>query len=184
MVPEIAVQGIDWQLVAYALALLALGVVLLILEFFVVSFGLLLVSSIVSVACAIYLAFLASDAFGWGLTLSTPIIAVLVVRWGLNRIQTSRVVPQSEITSEAGYHHVADRIGARVGSVGVLVTMARPTGRARFAGGECDVQVHGPALERDARVVVRSIDGPIIFVSPAGDDDVADLEPETAPPRE
>ena len=167
METELVTQGIDWQLVAYALALLALAVVLLVLEFFVVSFGLLLVSSIVAAACAIYLAFLVSDAFGWVLTLSAPVIAALVVRWGLERIQTSPLVPQREITSEAGYHHVADRLGVSVGSVGTMVTMARPTGRARFPGGECDVQVRGPALERDAPVVVQSIDGPIIFVSPA-----------------
>ena len=53
-------------------------------------------------------------------------------------------VPRSEVAEDAGYRHVAERLVVGPGARGVLVTPARPTGRARFAGGECDVQVHGP----------------------------------------
>ena len=172
MKASVAVESLDWQMVIYTVVLLALGVVVLILEFFVISFGLLSVVSLACVASAIYLAFLAHDAIGWTMIVTTPILAYYVVRWGLRRIQTSRLVPQAEITSEAGYHHVADRLGIAAGSAGVMVTAARPSGRARFPGGECDVQVQGPAVERDARVVVLRIDGPIIFVgvAPEGPD--------------
>ena len=95
-----------------------------------------------------------------------PVGALFVARWGLVRIRSSRsAVPKSEVVADAGYRHVAERLAVGPGSQGVLVTSARPVGRARFAGGECDVQVHGPVLERGAEVVVERIDGPIIFVT-------------------
>jgi membrane-bound ClpP family serine protease len=163
--PAIA-AGLDGTMLGYALALLALAAVLLVMELFVVSFGILAVAALVAAAGAIYFAFLAGDVAGYTITLATPLLAVVIVRWGLRRIQASTIVPKTEITAEAGYHHVADRLGVKAGSVGVMVTPARPSGRARFEGGECDVQAQSGALERDAAVVVKRIDGPIIFVAP------------------
>ena len=161
---------IDWIYTGYALALLALGVVLLVFEFFIVSFGVLLAGSIASTAAAIYFAFRAADAVGWTMVVVVPILAVFLVRRGLARLRTSHIVPKSEITGEAGYHHVADRLGIGPGSIGTMVTPARPSGRARFPGGECDVQVRGGTLEAADRVVVGEIDGAIVFVRPASDE--------------
>ena len=160
-------SALDWETLGYAIALLVLGVVLLVLEFFIVSFGALLVAAIGSVAYAIYLAFVAHDVAGWIMVVVTPVLGVTLTRWGLRRIRTSRVVPQSEITADAGYHHLTERLGIAEGAIGTLVTTARPSGRARFEGGECDVQVQGPPLDRGARVVVNRIDGPIVFVAAA-----------------
>jgi membrane-bound ClpP family serine protease len=101
-----------------------------------------------------------------------PILAVVLGRWGLARIRKSRrLVTQSEITAEAGYHHHAEKVGVHPGAAGVMVTPARPSGRARFDGGECDVQVQSGSLGRGAKVVVLHIDGPIVFVAPAADDE-------------
>ena len=161
---------LDWIYAGYAVALLALGVVLLIFEFFIVSFGVLLAGSIASTAAAIYFAFRASDVIGWTMVIVVPILAVFLVRRGFARLRTSHIVPKSEITGEAGYHHVADRLGIGPGSIGTMVTPARPSGRARFPGGECDVQVRGGTLEASDRVVVGEIDGAIVFVRPAGDE--------------
>ena len=167
----VATAAMDWETLGYALGLLVLGVVLLVLEFFVVSFGLLLAASLACAGGALYLAFVAHDAAGWTMTVSLPIVAVLVIRWGLARIRTSRLVPQAEITAEAGYHHLTEQIGVGPGSEGVMVTPAHPSGRARFPGGECDVQAQSGSLERDERVVVRRIDGPVVFVSPVRAED-------------
>ena len=177
----LTLQSVDWIHVGWALALLVLAAVILVLEFFVVSMGLLSVVSIACVAGAIYFAFLAGDVVGWAFTVVTPVLAVLIVRWGVRRIRTSRLVPQAEVTSEAGYHHVADRIGVTPGAVGAMVTPARPSGRARFEGGECDVQVQGRPLETAARVVVKRIDGPIIFVGPVDDEPVENQSGDTEP---
>ena len=163
-------QGVDWQSLWLAIGLLVLAVALLVLELFVVSFGILLVGSIASAAGAIHYAFAASDATGWAMAVVVPILAVVLGRWGLARIRRSRtLVPKGEITAEAGYHHHAEKVGVQPGAVGVMVTRARPSGRARFEGGECDVQVQSGSLGRGAKVVVLHIDGPIVFVAPAGD---------------
>ena len=161
---------IDWTYTGYAVALLALGAMLLVFEFFVVSFGLLLAGAIASTATAIYFAFRAGEPVGWSMVIVVPILAVFLVRRGLARLRTSHIVPKSEITEEAGYHHVADRLGIGPGSIGTMVTPARPSGRARFPGGECDVQVRGGTLETSDRVVVGEIDGAIIFVRRAADE--------------
>ena len=171
-----ASAGVDWQSLWLALGLLVLAVALLVLELFVVSFGILLVASIASAAGAIHYAFVASDATGWSMAVAVPILAVVLGRWGLARIRRSRrLVPQSEITAEAGYHHHAERVGVHPGALGIMVTPARPSGRARFDGGECDVQVQSGSLGRGERVVVLRIDGPIVFVAPAADNDPPDI---------
>lgn len=156
----------DWNSLFYALTLLALGVGLLLAEFFIVSFGLLLMGAIACVAGAFYFAFAASDAVGWAFVLIVPLLIAGITRWGIHRVQQSHVVPRAQVTADAGYHHVADLIHVSVGSEGVMVTPAYPSGRARFEGGELDVQSRGRALQRNAQVRVVEIDGPNIFVDP------------------
>ena len=156
--------AIDWPSMFIALGLLVLAAVLLVLEFFVVSFGLLLLVCLACVAGALFYAFAASELVGWVFVLVVPVLGFYVTRWGLARVKQSKLVTQAEVTAEAGYHHATDRINVHEGVVGEMLTAARPTGRARFEGGECDVQVRGQPLERGARIVVDKIDGPIVFV--------------------
>ena len=167
--------AVDWPILGLSLGLLVLAVALLILEIFVVSFGILLVASVASAVAAIHYAFAAADVAGWAMTVAVPLLAVVLGRWGLARIRTSRrLVPKSEITAEAGYHHHAEEVGVYPGAQGVMVTRARPSGRARFAGGECDVQVQSGSLGRGEKIVVLHIDGPIVFVAPAAESESHD----------
>ena len=157
---------LDGTALLASLGLLGTAAVLVVLEIFVVSFGLLLVAAIACAVGSIVYAFAAHDAAGWASVVLIPIGALFAARWGLVRIRSSRsAVPRSEVDADAGYRHVAERLVVGPGARGVLVTPARPTGRARFAGGECDVQVHGPVLEAGAEVVIERIDGPMIFVT-------------------
>ena len=159
---------LDWTALLVSLAYLGAAAILVVLEVFVVSFGLLLIAAIGCAAGSIWYAFEAHEAAGWVSVAVIPVGALFAARWGLVRIRTSRsAVPKSEVVADAGYRHVADRLSVAPGAAGVLVTPARPIGRARFAGGECDVQVRGPVLEAGAEVVVERIDGPIIFVTAA-----------------
>lgn len=157
----------DLVSLGYAFALLAFGLLLLVAEFFIVSMGALAIGAFACGAGAIYFAFAASDIIGWSFVVLVPLLAAFVVRWGIERVQRSALVPQAAISAEAGYHHVADRVGASVGAHGVMITPALPSGRARFSEGECDVQSRGTALSRDQAVIVVEIDGPMVFVEPA-----------------
>jgi len=165
-------EGLDWPTLALALSLMAVAAGLLVLEFFIVSFGLLLALALVSVGFSIYYGFAVGTATGWGFVAMTPVLGWCLTRWGLTRVQASKLVTQAEITAEAGYHHASDRINVAAGATGEMVTSARPTGRARFADGECDVQVRSGALDRGARVLVRRIDGPVVYVDAIADIDI------------
>jgi len=148
----------------YAFVLLLIGFALLVLEIFVVSFGLLMTAGIACLGVSVYFAFGAGTAVGWLFLTVSIVVGAWVLRWGFNRIRGSSMVPKAEIAADAGYRHAAERIGVGVGSAGVMVTSAFPTGRARFPGGECDVQVQHGTLEADTPILVRRIDGPIVFV--------------------
>lgn len=149
----------------YAIGLLGLGLVLLILEIFVVSFGLLSVLAIAALAGSVYFAFQVSALIGWLFVVIAPVLVFFIARYGIRHIKRSGVVPKEEITADAGYRHAALRIGIEVGSHGVLITPTRPSGRARFDQGECDVYAPGSALESGDKVIVTSIEGPTVTVS-------------------
>lgn len=163
--PEVAAAGFAWEPLLYAVALLVGAVALLVLEFFVVSFGVLLVAALAAVGGALYFAFQVSDAVGWLFVLIVPVLAYGVTRWGIARMQSSRLIPKRAITEEAGYHHYVDSLGIAPGSEGRMVTPGRPLGRARFGGGECDVQAISGVLELGANVVVERVEGPVVYVS-------------------
>jgi membrane-bound ClpP family serine protease len=166
------VEGLDWPGLALALGLMAVAAGLLLLEFFIVSFGLLLALALVCVGFSIYYGFAVGTATGWSLVALVPVLGWCLTRWGLTQVQQSKLVTHAEITAEAGYHHALDKINVAAGARGEMVTSARPTGRARFAGGECDVQVRSGALDRGAPVQVRNIDGPVVYVDAISDIDV------------
>jgi membrane-bound ClpP family serine protease len=160
--------------IAWAIALLLLSAALAIVEFLVVSWGMLLVGAAISSIAAIALAFHASTAAGWIFVVIVPALFAVIIRsgFGLMRRNAAAVLP-TEITADAGIHHAAAQAGVAVGSLGELATNAFPTGRARFNGPhgpvELDVQVQGAVLSRGERVVVLAIDGAVIFVGAAPD---------------
>jgi membrane-bound ClpP family serine protease len=154
----------DWSALFIASFLLLLATLALVAELFVVSFGALaLVSLGLAIAAMVY-AFTASALVGWTFVVIAPLLGGLIVSRGLRALQRSRLVPKAEISDDAGYHHVAAALGIAIGSQGRLVTPARPTARARFAGGECDVVVDGSA-ETGTAITVQRIAGATIYVS-------------------
>ncbi len=160
--------------IAWAIALLILSAGLAIVEFLVVSWGMLLVGAAVSSIAAIALAFHAHPMAGWTFVVIVPVLFVFIIRsgFGLMRRNAAAVLP-TEITADAGIRHQATQAGVAVGTLGELVTNAFPTGRARFGGTgnpvELDVQVQGAVLSKGERVVVLSIDGAVISVGAARD---------------
>jgi membrane-bound ClpP family serine protease len=163
-----AVENLDpWAQVLGAIALLAVGAGLLIVEFFVISWGMLSVGAAICGVLACLVAFSASPMVGWIFVCACPVILAFLVPWGFRQMQRSSAVPHVEITEDAGYRHEAERLGIVPGAIGELVTDAIPTGRARFAGGDIDVTVEGGALTVGEPVVVLRIEGPIVAVAKA-----------------
>lgn len=171
--------------IAWAIALLLLSGALAIVEFLVVSWGMLLVGAAISAIAAIALAFHAHAVAGWIFVIVAPAMFAVIIRVGfrLMRRNAAAVLP-TEITADAGIRSLAEQAGVAVGAVGELATNAFPTGRARFAGPRgpvtLDVQVQGRVLSRGERVVVLAIDGPAIFVGPAPDTASGRIDPTTS----
>ncbi len=148
-----------------AIVLIVVGIVLLLLEFLIVSYGLLAIGALCFAIAGIALGFSASPVVGWVLFTLTPIITAVVVTWGFRRLQRSPLVPKAEINDDAGYRHTTEQLGISIGACGTLVTDAMPTGRARFEQGEVDVQIIGRAALRGEPIIVRRIEGPTVFVA-------------------
>ena len=153
----------DWQALLIASGLLLLAAGMLVAEAFVISFGMLTLISVGLGIAAVVYAFSASTALGWGFALVAPTLLGGVGLWAMRMMARSRLVPKYELTEDAGAHHAAETIGLVAGATGVLLTPARPTGRARFAGGDLDVQCDRSA-EAGTTVTVLRIDGPRILV--------------------
>lgn len=156
-----------WQRIMYAVALMILALALMVLEFFIVSGGLIAIGAVIAAGAAIGLAFSAGDGPGWAMTVALPLAAIPLLNWSMTRLGRSRLAVQAQITDTAGYRETAERVGAVPGARGVLLTDARPTGRARFADGVCDVSVQGGLLRAGDAIVVRAIEGPVVHVAPA-----------------
>ena len=154
----------DWHALLIASGLLLLAAGMLVAEAFVISFGALtLVSLGLGIAAVVY-AFSASTALGWGFAVFAPLLLGGIGLWAVRMMGRSRLVPKFELTEDAGAHHAAETIGLMVGATGVLLTPARPTGRARFSGGDLDVQCDRSA-EAGTTVTVLRIDGLRILVT-------------------
>ncbi len=161
VVQEAAQSAVNDTILAIVFLVVAVG--LLLLEILVVSYGLLAISALGFAIAGIALGFSSSPAVGWTLLAITPILTVLIVMWGFRRLQRSHLVPKDEITEDAGYRHATENMGIVIGSSGTLVTDAIPTGRARFAKGEIDVQMEGPAAMKGAKIIVKRIEGPTVI---------------------
>lgn len=147
-----------------AVVLLALAALFLFLEFLFVSYGLLGITALGCAIAGIVIGFDSSPAVGWALVIATPVIAAVVVTWGLQRLQNSNLVSKAAITEDAGYRHACTEMGITSGSRGILITDAMPTGRARFSGGEIDVLVEGPVASTGTPITVRRIEGATVLV--------------------
>ena len=131
---------LDWTALLASLGLLGAAAVLVVLEVFVVSFGLLLVAAVACAGGSIWYAFAAHDAAGWVSVALIPVGALFAARWGFVRIRSSRsAVPKSEIAADAGYRHVAERLAVGPGSGGCSsLPPARSAGRgSRGASATC-----------------------------------------------
>ena len=145
---------------------LVLAVALLLIEVCTVASGVLLIASAGAGIAAIVVAFLAGPATGLVFLIGAPLLLIGISIWGFRRLQKSRLVAQEEITAQAGYSAQAQAHGILIGSVGVMLTDAMPSGRARFDEHEYDVAATSGFLSRGQTVRVVALEGAEILVQP------------------
>jgi membrane-bound serine protease (ClpP class) len=171
---------VSWE---YAIILFALGVLLVVLELFVPSFGLLVVGAIVCFAASIYGVYDPQrPAAAIIMGVLAPAIALTVVVFGLKYVprtawgrglvlRTARdegkaVLPTaSESASLPPEGGTAEReMSPLVGKEGVAQCELRPAGVALVAGSRVDVVTEGSLIPLGTRIRVVAVEGNRVVV--------------------
>jgi membrane-bound serine protease (ClpP class) len=169
--------------VQLAIFVFAAGVVLLVLEFFIPSFGLLSVGSITCFCLSVWMAYNASGAAAaWAMGILAPIIAACIIYIGLKWIprtswgrglvlrhpadEGAREKPTVSETAylppQGGTDEVA--LATLVGKEGVAQSHLRPVGVALIEGRRVDVVTEGGMIDPGARVRVVAVEGNRVIV--------------------
>lgn len=149
-----------------AIVLLILGIILIILEFFVAGgiLGLLGVGAIIG---ALFLA--GYDLGHMSLSIAIAflvaiIAAVILYKWiGTERGIFKKIILRDRTTTEQGYVSLVDR-PELVGKEGITVTPLRPAGTAVFDDERIDVVSEGGFVEKDKRVMIVQVEGVRVVV--------------------
>ena len=161
IVQESATALPGWLLVT---SLMAGAIVMALGEVFLVTGGIFGVAAAILAVWAVVEAFAVHALFGWALLAVIPFLTWWIIRFGLQRILTSSMVPQSEIDDHAGAEHIAAEHNISIGSEGVMVTPALPSGSAQFGSTQVDVHSRSGVLESGDPVKVVCTDGPVLQV--------------------
>jgi membrane-bound serine protease (ClpP class) len=143
----------------FSAALVCLGLILLLLEVFIPSGGILGLLSFGCVALGVY-GFFHQDRPVWGVgALLTSLVAVvLALRFGLRRVRFSTSMGP-EISSS-----VDEEIPSVEGKEGVTLTPLRPAGMAQIDGRRVDVVATGSFIDRDKPIRVVNTSGNRVVV--------------------
>lgn len=157
-----------------AIALAVAGLVLLILEIFVVpGFGLCgvlgiasIIGAVICVAPSITVALL-QIAIAIAVTV---LLVIISLKCGRTRRVWSRLILKDSTSTEGGYLSQPLSIRQLVGQSGVALTDLRPSGAALLDGRRTDVLTEGEFIKRGTAVQVIRVDGSSVVVIPIDDD--------------
>ncbi|WP_442962157.1 NfeD family protein [Pseudogracilibacillus sp. SE30717A] len=149
-----------------AIILLVMGIILIILEFFVAGgiLGLLGVGAIIG---ALFLA--GYDIGHMSLSISIAFIVaiiafVILFKWvGTERGIFKKIILRDRTTSDLGYISIAER-PELVGKEGITATPLRPAGTAVFNEERIDVVSEGGFVEKDKHVMIVQVEGMRVVV--------------------
>jgi membrane-bound serine protease (ClpP class) len=145
------------------LLLIVLAAVLLVVEIFVPSFGLLAICAITSLVAGIWLFFKVSTAAGW---IGVGIAAVVVpIVW----IVTYRLFPKTSfgksVTLEGPERDLGDAIpdtqdlAKMLGETGIVITPLRPVGMCDFDGQRFECVAERGYVDKEEKILVIHVEG-------------------------
>ena len=149
-----------------AVVLLILGIILIILEFFVAG-GILGLIGVGAIIGALFLA--GYDLGHMSLSISIAFIvaitaAVVLYKWiGTERGIFKKIILRDRTTAELGYVSSQDR-PELIGKEGIAATPLRPAGTAIFGNERFDVVSEGGFIEKDKRIKIVQAEGMRIVV--------------------
>ena len=149
---------------------LFVGLVLLVAEAFIPSFGVLTVISFVFAGAAVYSAFhVGAYTLGYivlvAVAVGFPAILILMFK-NLHRLPGARKLVPPPPDKEADDEDV--EMSKLVGREGVALTPMMPTGVIKIEGKKLDALTSGERIEKNSIVVVRHIEGNRIYVRKKG----------------
>jgi membrane-bound serine protease (ClpP class) len=143
------------------------GLLLVLVEVFVPSGGVLGLVAALSIVWALVLAFMQSFTAGFALLTATAILVPLLVTYGMRvfpKTPMGRKLTARGFSFEDG--RAVDRRDADLGDrTGVVESDLRPAGIARIDGRRVDVVSRGEPIEAGARIVVVEVSGNRVIVA-------------------
>jgi membrane-bound serine protease (ClpP class) len=143
------------------------GVILLAIEIFVPSFGILGIFGISSLAAGVILA--AYDTGQASLSLGIAFLAaiiviVIVTKYFKHRGVWNRFILEDSLKTESGYISSIDK-AYLVGKTGKAITSLRPAGTAELEDQRVDVVSRGEFIEAGKEIKVINVEGTRVVVS-------------------
>ena len=152
------------NMVNLCLALVALGIICLIIEMFFPDFGICGIIGLISLVVAAVLAVM-HVPFGWLFVAVEVLLLAAVIcfffRYVRKKQLQGRLFMTETLAEDAPF---VDDLGSFVGREGISVTSLRPFGKADFAGRQLDVVSEGQYIERGIRVKAVKVQDGKVFV--------------------
>jgi len=148
--------------------ILALGLVIMLMEVFIPSYGLLSIAGVGAFAASIYFGFQSSAALGVTVVILIVVLLPIEIVIGVKLFPETplgrrMVLRAREKTTDVDRVSGAD-LEALVGREGVTRTMCRPAGVAEIGGTRVDVVAEGMIVDANRPVVVVRVDGNRVVV--------------------
>lgn len=144
-----------------AVILIVIGIVLLIAEIFIPSFGITGVIGIISIITGVVFT---SDTFIGGLLLFTVIFVITLILMYIAYRVLSSVKSPLILTESVNEEEVNKKLAFFLGKNGKALTPLRPSGTGDFDGVRLDVLTRGEFIEKGKDITVEEIKGKKIVV--------------------
>lgn len=144
-----------------AIILIVVGIVLLIAEIFIPSFGVTGVIGIISIIAGVVFT---SDTFLGGLLLFTVIIVISIILMYIAYKVLSSVKSPLILTESVNEEEINEKLAFFLGKKGKAITPLRPSGTGDFDGVRLDVLTRGEFIEKGSTITVEEINGKKIIV--------------------
>ena len=144
-----------------AILLIIIGIILLVAEIFIPSFGITGTIGIISILAGVIFT---SDSFIGGLLLFVVILLVAIILMFIAYKVLSSVKSPLILTESLNEEKPNEKLAFFVGKEGIAITPLRPSGTLEFEGVRLDVITRGEFVEKGSIVIIEEIQGKKIIV--------------------
>ncbi|PKM67942.1 MAG: hypothetical protein CVU95_04660 [Firmicutes bacterium HGW-Firmicutes-2] len=141
--------------------LIAIGILLLIAEIFIPSFGVTGGIGIVAILAGVIMS---TNTIAEGIVMFLVILLVAIVLMYLAykfiASRKSPLIQKAQLNEEV----LKSDLSLIIGKTGTAITALRPTGKGDFEGLELDVLTKGAFVQKGTKIVVAEVEGKKIFV--------------------